>query len=193
MVMVDTRAAVAGELKKAWGWLVAWGVILEVAGLAGLGYGVAVGVVTTIFIGGLMVVYGVVEIVQAFRHTRWSGFFLFLFGGLLSIVAGGIIWARPLAGLEVLTLLVAAYFLVLGSFRIVGALSSRHPGWGWGLFNGVVSVVLGTMIWNRWPASSLWVIGLFVAIDMIFQGWNYVMLGLLARKGAQAVAPAAHP
>jgi uncharacterized membrane protein HdeD (DUF308 family) len=193
MVMVDAKAAVAGELKKAWGWLLAWGIVLEIAGLAGLSYSVAVGVVTTIFIGGLLVVYGFVEIVQAFRHQKWSGFFLFLIGGLLSIVAGILIWTRPLAGMEVLTLFMAAYFLVLGAFRSLGAISSRHPGWGWGLFNGVVSIVLGMLIWNGWPASSLWVIGLFVAIDMIFQGWNYVMLGLLARKGAQALAPAPHP
>ncbi len=194
MVMVDAKAAVAGELRKAWGWLLAWGIVLEIAGIVGLGYSVAVGVVTTIFVGTLLVIYGIVEVVQAFRHQRWSGFFLFLVGGILSIVSGVLLWARPIAGMEVLTLFMAAYFLVLGAFRTVGAISSRHPGWGWGVFNGLVSIVLGMMIWNRWPASSLWVIGLFVAIDMIFQGWNYVMLSLLARKGAQAIAPApAHP
>jgi uncharacterized membrane protein HdeD (DUF308 family) len=84
----------------------------------------------------------------------------------------------------------ASYFLVLGVFRSVGAISSRHPGWGWGLVNGLVSVALGVMIWSRWPFTSLWVIGLFVAIDMIFQGWNYILLAIVARKGAQIVAPA---
>jgi len=190
MFMVETRAAVAGELKKAWGWLLAWGITLEVAGLIGLGYNFAMTVVTTVFIGGLLAVYGVVEIAQAFRHQRWQGFFLFLIGGILSIVAGVLIWTRPLVGMEVLTLLMASYFLVLGAFRSVGAISSRHPGWGWGLFNGLVSVVLGMLIWNGWPASGLWVIGLFVAIDMVFQGWNYIMLAFVARKGAQVVAPA---
>ncbi len=192
MTMVDTRAAVAGELKKAWGWLLAWGILLIVLGVVGLGYEFAVSVVTTIFVGGLMVAYGVVEVVQAFRHKVWSGFFLFLFGGILSIVAGAIIWSRPIAGMEVLTLLMAAYFLVLGVFRMVGAVSSRHPGWGWGLFNGAISTLLGMLIWNRWPASSLWVIGLFVCIDMIFQGWNYVMLAFVARKGAAVIAPQGH-
>jgi len=190
MVMVETQAAVAGELKKAWGWLLAWGIILLVAGVVGLGYEFSVSVVTTLFVGGLLVVYGVIEVVQAFRHQRWSGFFLFLFGGILSIVAGALILARPIAGMEVLTLLMAAYFLVLGAFRSVGAVSSRHPGWAWGLFNGIVSMVLGMFIWNRWPDSSLWVIGLFVAVDMILQGWNYIMLALVARRGAQLVAPA---
>ena len=189
MVMVETKAAVAGELKKAWGWLLAWGIMLVVAGVVALGYEFSVSVVTTLFVGGLLVVYGVIEVVQAFRHQRWSGLFLFLFGGILSIVAGVLILARPIAGMEVLTLLMAAYFLVLGAFRSVGAISSRHPGWGWGLFNGLVSMVLGMFIWNRWPASSLWVIGLFVAIDMIVQGWSYIMLALVARKGAQLVAP----
>lgn len=192
MSMVEAREAVAGEIRKAWGWLLAWGILLVVAGVAGLGYALALSVVTTIFVGGLLVAYGVVEVVQAFRHRRWSGFLLFLLGGLLSIVAGVLIWAQPLAGMEVLTLLAAAYFIVLGAFRSVVAVSSRHPGWVFGLLNGGVSVLLGLLIWNRWPASSLWIIGMFVAIDMIFQGWNYVMLALVARRGAAAIAPSVH-
>ena len=192
MARVETREAVAGELRKVWGWLLAWGILLVVGGVAGLGYAFAVSVVTTIFVGGLLVVYGVMEVIHAFRHQRWQGFFLFLLGGLLSIVAGAIIWMRPLAGLGILTLLAASYFLVLGAFRVVGAVSSRHPGWGWGLANGAVSMLLGLLIWNRWPASSLWVIGMFVAVDMIFQGWNYVMLAVIARKGAAAMTPPVH-
>ncbi len=190
MTMVDARAAVAGELRKAWGWLLAWGILLVLAGIVGLGYEFAVSVVTTLFVGGLIVAYGVMEVIHAFRHQRWSGFFLFLFGGLLSIVAGVVIWTRPLASMGVITLLAASYFVVLGVFRVVGAVSSRHPGWGWGVFNGVVSTLLGLLVWNGWPASSIWVIGMFVSIDMIFQGWNYVMLAMVARRGAELVAPA---
>jgi uncharacterized membrane protein HdeD (DUF308 family) len=192
MSMVEARGAVAGEIRKAWGWLLAWGILLVVGGVVALGYEFAMSVVTTVFVGGLLVAYGVVEVVQAFKHRRWSGFLLFLLGGLLSIAAGIAVWAQPLAAMSVITLMVAAYFIVLGAFRLVVAVSSRHPGWGWGLFNGAVSVLLGLLIWNRWPGSSLWVIGMFVAIDMIFQGWNYVMLALIARKGAAAIAPPVH-
>jgi uncharacterized membrane protein HdeD (DUF308 family) len=192
MAMVEARAAVVRELGKAWGWILAWGVLLVVAGAIGLGYEFAVSIVTTIFVGGLLVVYGVMEVFHAFRLKRWGGFLLFLLGGLLSIVAGVLIWTRPLASLGVLTLLAASYFLVLGAFRALGAVSSRHPGWGWGLFNGAVSVLLGVLIWRGWPASSLWVIGLFVSIDMIFQGWSYVMLALVARNGARAAAAGGH-
>ncbi|HVP66410.1 MAG TPA: HdeD family acid-resistance protein [Anaeromyxobacteraceae bacterium] len=182
MTNVDNRAAILGELRKNWGWLLAWGIVLEIAGVIGLGYTFTVTAVTTVFIGALMIVYGVIELFQAFRHQRWSGFFLFLIGGILSVVAGGIIWWRPFVGMELLTLFMASYFLVLGAFRVVGSISTRHPGWGWSLFAGAASLVLGVLIWNRWPLSSFWVIGLFVSIDMIFAGWNYIMLSLVARR-----------
>lgn len=188
MARVETSAAIAAELRKHWGWLLAWGLILEAAGVMGLGYTFAVSAVTTVFIGSLMVAYGLIEFFQAFRHRQWSGFFLYLVGGMLSILAGVIIWWRPLAGMEVLTLFVAGYFLVLGAFRSIGALSTRHPGWGWGFLSGAASLLLGVLVWNQWPQSSFWVIGLFVSIDMVFAGLNYVMLSILARRGLPARA-----
>lgn len=188
MTMAETRQAVAAEIRKAWGWLLAWGLVLVLAGIVGLGYQFMVSVVTTIFVGGLMVAYGVMEVVQSFRHRRWSGFLLFFLGGILSIVAGALVWSRPVAAMEVLTLLAAAWFLVLGSFRIVVSVSSRHPGWGWGLFNGAISMLLGVLVWSGWPMTGLWVIGMFVCVDMVLAGWNYVMLALAVRQGAAAVA-----
>jgi uncharacterized membrane protein HdeD (DUF308 family) len=69
-----------------------------------------------------------------------------------------------------------------GLFRIVTAISVRYPNWGWMLLNGVVSLVLGIMIWRQWPLSGLWVIGLFVGIQMIFNGWSFVMLAVAAKN-----------
>jgi len=192
MAMVETRPAILEELRRNWGWMLAWGILLQTLGIVGLGNLFAVTVATAFFVGLLMAAYGVVEVIQAFRHRRWSGFFLFFLGGLLSIVAGLVVLWNPMGGLAVLTLFVAMYFLALGVVRIVAVLSARHPGWGWGLVNGVVSVVLGVMIWSRWPASSLWIIGMFVCIDMIFQGWNYVMVALVARKAGEAGAARSH-
>lgn len=192
MAIAEARAALAKELGRSWGWVLAWGILLIAAGVIGLGYEFAVSVVTVWFVGGLLVAYGVMEIVHAFRIRRWSGSLLFILGGALSVVAGIVLLTRPLQGLAVLTLLAAAYFLVLGAFRAVGAVSSRHPGWGWGLVNGAISMLLGVLIWRGWPASSLWVIGLFVCIDMIFQGWNYVMLALVVRRASRQVAPGEH-
>jgi uncharacterized membrane protein HdeD (DUF308 family) len=191
MTNVSMAAAAAGELKKAWGWLLAWGILLVFVGVIALSYEFLATAVAIDVIGLFLIALGVIEIVQAFKHQRWGGFFLFLVGGILSIVTGFMLWRNPLIGMAVVTLFMASYFLVLGSFRLVGAVATRHPGWGWGAFSGLTGIVLGVMIWSEWPQSSLWVIGLFVAISLVFQGWNYVMLALVARKAGQVAAAAA--
>jgi uncharacterized membrane protein HdeD (DUF308 family) len=57
----------------------------------------------------------------------------------------------------------------------------RYPHWSWVLLDGVVSLLLGVLIWRRWPVSALWVIGLFVGIEMLLNGWSLVMLSLTGR------------
>jgi uncharacterized membrane protein HdeD (DUF308 family) len=190
---MDHAAVVLGELRRHWGWILAWGVVLLLAGLAGLGYEVVATVVTVEMIGGLLVALGLVEIVQAVKHLRWSGFFLFLVGGVLSVVAGLVLWRAPLAGMAALTLLMAGYFLVLGAFRAIGAISTRHPGWAWGALGGAVTVALGAMIASEWPASSLWVIGLYVSVSLLLQGLGYVMLAMAARRAPPSAGTAGVP
>jgi uncharacterized membrane protein HdeD (DUF308 family) len=90
--------------------------------------------------------------------------------------------ANPAAGALSLTLLLAAFFMVGGILRIVAAVSFRFPGRGWAVFGGLVTLVLGAMIWSEWPTSSIWVIGTFVGIDLIFDGWSLVMTGMAARQ-----------
>jgi uncharacterized membrane protein HdeD (DUF308 family) len=87
-----------------------------------------------------------------------------------------------MSGALVLTLIMAIYFMVIGILRIISALAMRFPSWGWVLFSGVITFILGIMIKSQWPATGLWVIGLFIGIDMIFSGWSYVMLSMAAKK-----------
>jgi uncharacterized membrane protein HdeD (DUF308 family) len=74
------------------------------------------------------------------------------------------------------------YLLVIGILMTVAALTMRFPGWGWVVLSAIVAFILGVSIEQQWPVSGLWVIGLFIGIDMIFRGWSYVMLFLAARK-----------
>ena len=76
-----------------------------------------------------------------------------------------------------------------GIFRAVVAVAVRFPNWIWLLLSGVVTFLLGLSIWHQWPLSGLWVIGLFVGVEMIFNGWSLVMLGLVAKN--LPTAPAA--
>jgi uncharacterized membrane protein HdeD (DUF308 family) len=89
---------------------------------------------------------------------------------------------HPVAAAAGFTLVLAAGFMVGGLFRIVSALADRFHGWSWVLLNGVVTLILGVMIWRQWPESALWVIGLFVGIDMVFAGWSWIMMALAVRS-----------
>jgi uncharacterized membrane protein HdeD (DUF308 family) len=130
------------------------------------------------------------EAIHAFACKAWGGFFVDLLTGILYTVAGFMIVANPGVAAVTLTLLLAMFLIFEGIFRVVVALVVRFPNWGWLLLHGVVDVILGICIWQSWPVSGLWVIGLFVGIDMLFNGWSLVMLGLAAKnlKTAQAAA-----
>jgi uncharacterized membrane protein HdeD (DUF308 family) len=179
-MVLDPRAS--QELRRHRGWFVALGVALVVLGVVALG---AVGLVTlasVLLFGWLLLIGGIMQIVHAFRVRRWGGFPRHLLGGVLSLVVGLLIARNPVAGAASLTLLLAAFFMVGGIFRIGAALSFHFPGRGWAVLSGVVTLLLGIMIWSEWPASGVWVIGTFVGIDLIFDGWSLVMTGMAARQ-----------
>ena len=96
--------------------------------------------------------------------------------------------ANPAATAITLTLLIAIVLIFGGVFRIAVALSVRYPNSLWLLLHGVINLILGFSIWQQWPFDGLWVIGMFVGIDMIFNGWSLVMLGLAAKN-----LPASNP
>ena len=174
--------ATSREVKRHSGWFVALGVALIVLGVIALG---AVGFVTlasVLLFGWLLVIGGIMHSVHAFRVHPWGGFTRHLLGGVLSLVVGLLIVANPAAGALSLTLLLAAFFLVGGIFRIVAAMSFQFPGRGWAVLGGLVTLLLGIMIWSEWPVSGVWVIGTFVGIDLIFDGWSLVMTGMAARQ-----------
>lgn len=170
------------ELKSKWGWFLGLGIVLIVAGTIALGSAFLMTVFSMMLLGWLMIVGGVLEAIHAFGCKKWSGFFIDLLTGILYLVVGFMIVANPEASAVALTLLMAMFLIFGGIFRVVLALVVRYQHWGWVLLHGAINLVLGILIWRQWPLSGLWVIGLFVGIDMIFNGWSLVMLGLAAKN-----------
>ncbi|MHC4175920.1 MAG: DUF308 domain-containing protein [Planctomycetota bacterium] len=182
------RAADPGlqGLRENWGWFLGLGILLLVLGTVALGSAVLMTLASVLLFGWLLIIGGVMDAVQAFRCKGWSGFFLDLLTGVSYLVVGFMVVANPEATAVALTLLIAMFLIMGGLFRIVAAIAAQPPHWGWVLLHGVVSLLLGVAIWQRWPLSGLWVIGLYVGIEMIFNGWSLVMLGLTARRLRQA-------
>jgi uncharacterized membrane protein HdeD (DUF308 family) len=183
---MDTVSAV----QRNWGWFLVLGIVEILLGTVAIGASVYATIVTVVFFGWLLLAGGVLSVIHAFWRKQWKGFFLDLATGVLYVVAGFLMVANPTAAAVSLTLLIAMFLLMGGIFRIIVALSGHLEHWGWVMLNGLITAGLGILIWRQWPVSGLWVIGLFVGIEMIFYGWSLVMLSLIA-KGVPAPTGAA--
>lgn len=170
------------ELRKRSGWFLCLGIVLLALGTAALSTSVLMTLATMTLVGWLMIVGGLVEAGHAFAVKNWGGFFVDLLAGILYAVVGFLVVASPGAAAVTLTLLISMFLIFGGVFRIAVAIAIRFQNWVWLLLHGVVNLILGISIWKQWPLSGLWVIGVFVGIDMIFNGWSLVMMGLAARK-----------
>jgi uncharacterized membrane protein HdeD (DUF308 family) len=171
-----------------WGHFLAFGIILILLGTLAIMYSILASVVVALALGIMLAVEGVVEIGSAFWARGWRGFFVSLLLGLLYLIGGVLMITRPLAAIQAITLVLAVFYTMGGAMRIAFAITHRSVGGGWVLLNGVITLILGIWIWSAWPWDSLWVIGLFVGIDMIFLGWSWVMLSFAVKPSKPAAA-----
>ena len=174
------------ELHRHWALFLSVGVALMALGIvATLTAGLST-IVAVDFFGWILVIAGAGVTIHAFWAKRWSGFFLQLLSGLLYLATGWMLATHPELSAIALTLVIAISFVVQGAFRIGAALSTRIDGWDGLLVSGIITLLLGLMIWNEWPLSGVWVIGLFVGIDMFFYGGWFVSLALAVRTLGRA-------
>jgi uncharacterized membrane protein HdeD (DUF308 family)/polyhydroxyalkanoate synthesis regulator phasin len=179
------------EAKKNSGFLIFLGVLTVVFGVVAIGSPLITGVAVAVFVGFLLLGSGVARIVHAFKSKQWGTGFWGTVIGLLGVVAGLLMIFRPLVGLVTMTMLLAIYFLIDGISEIVAAFKIKpDQGWGWVLFNGIIAVLLGFMIWRQWPVSGAWAIGLLVGIHILMTGWSMIILGSGARRVAGAIEDA---
>lgn len=165
-------------LRKEWWWFFLLGLLLILSGTVAIGYAFLASVAVVTLFGFLMVVGGVAQIVTSFWVGRWSGFAISLLAGVMYVVVGGMVVARPAIALEAFTLLIGSFLLVGGAFRAITAMATRLQDWGWLLLNGLIAGLLGLLVLAEWPESSIWVVGVFVGVDMLFNGWAWVMLSM---------------
>jgi uncharacterized membrane protein HdeD (DUF308 family) len=169
-------------LRRNWGWLLLLGILDIVIGMMAISFP-AIATLASLWVLGVLLLFGAgVQLAGAIWALSWGGFFLHLVAGLLSLLLGLIFIERRLQSAEAFTMVLAVFFVAGGAMRIAGALTHRFAAWGWTLLAGVVSLLLGIMIWRELPGSGLWVIGTLVGIDLLFRGWTWVMLAMAVRS-----------
>lgn len=168
------------KFRKARGWFFVIGIVMVLFGTAAISWAclTEVTIAATWAFGWLLLIGGVTEFLSSFKAGRWSGRLVHLFLGVLYGLGGVMMIDQPLDSAILLTRFIAIFLIVGGVFRIIAAVSERFMGWGAVLLNGIVTLLLGIMIYREWPLSGLWVIGLFFGIDLILNGWTWIMLAI---------------
>ena len=132
---------------------------------------------------------GILQGAHAFQSSGWKSVSVQMVFAILYIIAAVYVWAFPIPALEVITLWLAAIFFVTGVLRLISAFQHRHfSEWIWMALSAAISILMGVLIMNSFPASSLWLPGLLIAIELILQGWSLLFLGFAARSLAKSVA-----
>ena len=169
---------------------IAWGVLLIVLGMAAVASPFLAAVAVNVAVAWLIVLAGVVHLLLAFRAHGAGSMIWKLLVGVAYVCFGGYLIARPVLGVASLTLLLASLFLIEGILDIVLFVKMRPMrGASWVLLDGIVSLLLGLMIYMQWPSSAAWAIGTLVGVSLIVSGVSRVMMSMAVRKVTSVVSP----
>ncbi len=163
--------------------LIIFGALTVILGILAMMAPLVAGVAVSVTGGILLIIGGIMRTLFAFKCKSWGKGILAFVLGVLTLLIGLVMVFKPILGLTSLTLVLAAYFFVDGIFEIFESFDLKPlKGWGWMLFGGIVSVLLGIMIWRQWPVSGVWAIGILVGIKLVFAGWAMVGIGAAGRS-----------
>ena len=182
------------EVARHWGWFLALGILLVLAGMAAIAFPFLSTIAAKIAIGWIFMIGGIAELIHAFNVQRWSGFFWNLVIGLLYLVVGGWLAFFPLTGILTLTIVLAALFIAEGVMEAIMSFQVRpHEGWVWLLISGLVAIAAGVLIALQLPSSAIWALGLLAGINLLFSGWSFIFLAMTGRKAGEETTATAAP
>ena len=178
----EVSPLIVAPLQRNWGWILGLGILFLILGMIGLGMVVGLTLVSMIFFSALLFVAGITHIIDVFKHREWQGIIWQSFIGVLYIAAACVVFYDPFLASTLITAMLAGVLIVIGITRIFMAFALKDTkSWFWLLLAGITALILGILILIQWPISGLWVIGLFIAIEMIMTGWTYIFIAFSLR------------
>ncbi len=181
----DLTDALKKSLHHHWRMFLVEGIVLIVLGAAAIVVPPLGGIATTLFLGWLFLIGGIIGLVSTFGARQAPGFAWSLLSAVAAVIAGGVLLWNPLAGLVTLTYVLIAFFIADGVLIIGLAITHRRAlsgRWEWMMVNGIIDLVLAAVIISGLPGALFWALGLLVGIDLVFGGLSLIAMALAARK-----------
>jgi uncharacterized membrane protein HdeD (DUF308 family) len=181
--LTPVQRQLLGQVVPHAGKLIGIGIVMVIAGFLGLLAEVAFSFASIAILAGVAFVAGILMGAHAFQARVWKTFVVQSLIAALYIALGVFVWVAPVTALEGLTLWLAALFLITGGIRVLNAFQNAavvSPLWG--VVSGLLSIVLGGLILANWPAASLWIPGMLLAIELLLQGWVLILVGVAMKK-----------
>ena len=174
--IVSNVAASLYEAHKEWGWFLAMGIALTILGIAAIAYQTTSTMASVITLGLIVIIAGVVQLFMAFQARGAGHVVLYLLIGALDLVVGFVLVRDPAAGALAVTLVLSVYLMFGGIFRTIYALWAQFPQYGWAVLSGLITLLLGVLLFAQWPVSAIWFLGFAVGLNLIFLGVSWSML-----------------
>ncbi len=169
--------------ENSWFLILFEGIIFLILGIFAISQPFLMTLSVEFFIGVLLLAVGLAQIVRGLTNRSDSRLWTTLFGGVLALVAGGLLLAYPMTGALTMTFLITVFLVLDGITKIVNSVQYRPiVGWGWLLFSGFLSLVLAGLIYSGWPTSAGWLIGLYLGVYLVFLGTSLIVLSFYLKK-----------
>ena len=170
-------------LRGKWGLILAFGFAIFAIGVLAFSNVVIATVASIYYVGASMLIAGALQTAYAFQLRGWSSFFAWLLIGLVYSLAGILAFVNPLLASSLLTLLLALSLLIVGLLRILAGLSLRPAKFAsWLLVAGAITLAVGVIVLTGWPLNSRWLIGLLLAVDLMFHGIALAVFAIALRN-----------
>jgi len=170
-------------VKKITGWYVVAAVLFIVLGLFAIIEPAVAGLAVALLVGWLLIFGGASHLIGAFKGGGAKQVIFQLLIGIIYLISGFYCLTHPLLAIGTLTLLLASVILVEGVLEIISYFRLKgEDASGWMLLNGIITLLLGGLIWFHWPSSSIWAIGILLGVNLLMTGMTRLTFGLAARK-----------
>ena len=164
------------------------GGLIVLLGILALIYPTGFGKFTTVVIGILIISGGLLRLIFAITATSVGSMILRYLFAILMIIAGAAMITNADMGLQALTLLMAIYFIVDGVAELFYAYSLSKIGRGKFLFiGGIASLILGILVYVKWPESSRYAISLLLGVKLLLDGLSLSTMGYFLRRALSIV------